>query len=184
MIVVHTAEGGTDFSGPDPKAENVANFIRTRSNPGSYHLLGDSDSIIQLVRFENEAFQDGTGSNRWAIGISVSMNAADWPNISASRRTEFTTSAAQMAAIAANWLDERGLPVPAARLLTKSESDRADASGFISHARRDPTRRSDPGAGFPWSDFFRSYQQILSDGGVEPTQEELIKQIQTLVGTT
>ena len=76
------------------------------------------------------------------------------------------------------------LSAPEPRLLTKVESDRSDASGFISHARRDPTRRSDPGAGFPWTDFFRSYQQQLSDGGIEPDRDTLIRQLQSLVGTT
>lgn len=184
VIVVHTAESGTDRVGSDPKAENTANFIRTRSGFGSYHLVGDSDSIIQLVRFENEAFQDGTGSNRWAIGISLAMNAADWPSLSTSRREELTDTCAQMAVMGARWLVGRGLQVPAARLLTKTESDRSDASGFISHARRDPSRRSDPGAGFPWSDFFRRYQQQLGDDDLEPDRDTLIRQLQTLAGTT
>lgn len=184
VIVVHTAESGTDTVGADPKAENTANFIRNRTDAGSYHMLGDSDSIIQLVRFENEAFHDRTGSNRWAIAISLGMNAADWPNLSNARRNQLTTTAAEMAAIAATWLGDRGLPFPEPRLLTKAESDRASASGFISHARRDPTRRSDPGAEFPWSEFFRIYRQILSDGGLEPTPEQLTRELQSLIGTT
>ncbi len=183
VIVVHTAESGTDPSGPDPKAENVARFIQRRADAGSYHLVGDSDSIIQLVNFENEAFQDRTGSNRWAIGISLAMNAGDWPGLGTERRDELVATAAQMAAIAARWLDDRGIGLPAAKLLTKSESDRADASGFISHARRDPSRRSDPGAGFPWSEFFRRYQQFLSDNGRQPDRETLIRQLQSLLGT-
>ena len=183
VIVVHTAESGTDLSGPDPKAEAVANFIRTRTTAGSYHLIGDADSIIQLIRFDNEAFQDRTGSNRWAIGISLAMNAADWPDLPSARRDQLVSTAGQMAAIAAEWLEARGLGPPQPRLLTKTESDRAGASGFISHARRDPTRRTDPGAGFPWTAFFQKYQQFLSDGGVEPDRDTLIRQLQALVGT-
>ncbi|MEM7275247.1 MAG: N-acetylmuramoyl-L-alanine amidase, partial [Actinomycetota bacterium] len=177
VIVVHTAESGTDRFGSDPRAENVARFIRDRSDAGSYHLIGDADSIVQLVRFENEAFQDGSGSNPWAIGISLAMNAADWPRLSSSRRTQFTDTAAQMASIAARWLSDRGLPVPEARLLTKAESERANASGFISHARRDPTRRSDPGASFPWSAFFRTYQQYLSNGGLGSDPDTLVREL-------
>ncbi len=184
VIVVHTAEGGTDTVGADPKAENTASFIRNRTDAGSYHMLGDSDSIIQLVRFDNEAYQDRTGSNRWAIGISLAMNSADWPRLSTARRQQLTTTAAEMAAIAAIWLGDRGLPYPDARLLTKTESDAASASGFISHARRDPSRRTDPGVQFPWTDFFNIYRQILSDGGLEPTPEQLTKELQALVGTT
>lgn len=184
VIVVHTAESGTDTSGPDPKAEGVAAFIQRRPGPGSYHLVGDADSIIQLIRFENEAYHDRTGSNRWSIGISLAMDAADWPSLPVARRAELVSTAGQMAAIAATWMQDRGLALPAPRLLTKAESDRADASGFISHARRDPTRRTDPGAGFPWTDFFRSYQQWLSDDGLEPDRDTLIRQLQSLVGTT
>jgi len=184
VIVVHTAESGTDTSGPDPKAEAVASFIQRRSDAGSYHLIGDADSIIQLVRFENEAYHDRTGSNRWAIGISLAMNAADWPNLSSARRAELVATAGQMAAIAARWLHQRGLDLPQPVLLTKAQSDRADASGFISHGRRDPTRRTDPGAGFPWTEFFQRYQQSLSDTSLEPDRDTLIRQLQRLVGTT
>ncbi len=182
VIVVHTAESGTDQSGADPRAENVASFIRNRTTAGSYHLLGDADSIVQLIRFENEAFQDRTGSNQWAIGISLAMNAADWPDLPSTRRDEFAETAAQMAATAAVWLNEQGLPSPAARFLTKTQSDRASASGFISHGRRDPTRRSDPGAGFPWTDFFRRYERLLADGGLEPGRDALTRELQRLVG--
>ncbi len=184
VIVVHTAESGTDRSGADAKAEGVASFIQRRSDAGSYHLLGDADSIIQLIRFDNEAFHDRTGSNRWAIGISLAMNAADWPSLTSSRRNEFVVTAGQMAAIAAVWLRDRGLDLPQPRLLTKAESDRLDASGFISHARRDPSRRTDPGPAFPWSSFFAAYQEALSNGGFEPDREALIRQLQSLVGTT
>lgn len=169
VIVVHTAESGTDTAGPDGKAEAVASFIRGRSDPGSYHLLGDSDSIIQLVRFDDEAWHDRTGSNRWAVGISLAMNAGDWPKLSQARRGQFLDTAAQMSVIAARWMVDRGTPVPEARLLSKAESDRADAAGFISHARRDPGRREDPGAGFPWPEFFARYSaqlgQDAADGG-------------------
>ena len=90
------------------------------------------------------------------------MNAADWPTLTPTRRAELVDTAGQMAAIAAEWLIEQGLNPPAARLLTKTESDRPDASGFISHARRDPARRSDPGDQFPWTDFFAAYQRHLN----------------------
>lgn len=184
VIVVHTAESGTDRVGADPRAENVSRFIRDRTDAGSYHLVGDADSIVQLVRFENEAFQDGTGSNPWAIGISLAMNAGDWPGLDVARRTQFADTAAQMAAIAARWLGDRGLDIPEARQLTKTESDRLDASGFISHARRDPARRTDPGAGFPWTQFFQLYQQYLSNGSLDPSRDELVRQLQRLVGVS
>lgn len=176
VIVVHTAESGTDLDGPDPKAEGVANFIRNRSDAGSYHLLGDTDSIIQLVRFENEAYHDRTGSNRWAIGISLAMNAGDWPRLTPQRRTDLVATAAQMAGIAADWLEARGLERPQARLLTKLESDRVGACGFVTHAARDSGRRTDPGPAFPWTEFFEYY----SKGSGSVTVDE-IKELQQAV---
>ena len=160
LIVAHTGESGTDTAGEDPKAENVARFIRRRSTAGSYHLVGDADSIIQLVRFADEAFHDGTGSNRWSIGISLAMNAADWPKLTPKRRGDFINTAAHMAAMAAAWLVGQGYAPPDPVLLTKAESNQRGASGFISHGRRDPSRRSDPGPLFPWSAFLDRYEQV------------------------
>lgn len=177
IIVVHTAESGTDLDGPDPKAERVAAFIQGRNDPGSYHLVGDADSIVPLLPFDWETWSDRTGSNRWAIHISLAMNAADWPTLPAARRDQLVDTAGQMAAMAARWLEARGRPLPASTLLTKAQSDQPTASGFISHALRDPGRRSDPGDGFPWADFFAAYQRHLTDtttpGGstVPPTDE-------------
>lgn len=163
VIVVHTAESGTDPKGADPKAEAVAKFIRNRTSPGSYHLIGDSDSIIQLVAFGNEAFHDATGSNRWSIGISLAMNAADWPTLTSERRDQLIWTAVDMAVTAAKWLVANGHDAPAARrLMTKTESDRADASGFIGHGDRDPTRRTDPGVAFPWTAFLDRYEAAMA----------------------
>lgn len=162
VIVLHTAEGGTDRIGADPKAENTANFIRTRSTPGSYHLLGDRDSILQLVRFENEAYHDGTGSNPWSIGISLGMNAEDWNDLSDGAWNEFLDTMVQMAVIAALWLHEHGHGVPMAQRLTKKQSDRSDASGFLGHVDRDPARRTDPGANFPGTTFLGRYSTAIN----------------------
>lgn len=157
VIVVHTAETSGSPVVPDSRAENTANFIRSRGDFGSYHMLGDLDSIIQLVRFENAAFHDGTGSNEWSIGISLAMRAGDWPGLDANTRNQYVRVMAQMAALAANWFESQGVGKPAARQLTLGESNLSTASGFIAHATRDPGRRSDPGAAFPWTDFLNEY---------------------------
>lgn len=161
VIVVHTAETGGTAGPPDNRAENTASFISTRTSYGSYHLLGDTDSIIQLVRFENAAFHDGTGSNEWSIGISLAIQAASWPSLDTLTKNRLVTVAAQMAVLAANWFESQGVGKPAAVQLTKAESDSASASGFISHGNRDPTRRSDPGAGFPWTEFLAEYNSRI-----------------------
>ncbi len=181
VISIHTAQSGTDFVGPDPKAENVARFIQGRLDPGSYHLLGDADSIIQLLDMELEAFQSRGGSNRFVISISLAMNAEDWGKLSRERRAQLVDTAGQMAAIAARWLQERGLPIPAAVRLTKAQAFKRGASGFIDHARLDPDRRTDPGDGFPWSEFFQSYHAHLTQtGGIDNVAELTVLEEQVM----
>lgn len=157
VIEVHTAESGLDLQGEDDKAENVADFIRRRAEAGSYHLVGDRDSIIQLVDFRNEAFHDRTGSNRWAVGISLAMDADAWPDLGPKARAEYLDTAAQMAEIAARFIHaEIGQWVPATLLPTRDDSDRRP--GFTGHGFRDPGRRTDPGEHFPWDEFLRRYR--------------------------
>ncbi|MGL5908731.1 MAG: hypothetical protein ACRCZP_01940, partial [Phycicoccus sp.] len=50
------------------------------------------------------------------------------------------------------WLRARGYPATPLRWLTRAESE-AGQAGFITHARRDPARRTDPGADFPADEF-------------------------------
>ena len=161
VIIVHTAESGTDTDGDDPKAENVANFIRGRDDAGSYHLLGDRDSIVQLVRFANEAYHCKGGANKSTIGISLAMNAEDWPTLPVDARNELLDTAGQMAVIAIRWLEARGVQVPL-RWLTRSEYE-AGHLGFVSHANADPTpgRRSDPGDGFPAGVFLQRVDSFM-----------------------
>lgn len=156
LIVVHTAESPADVVGPDTGAENVANFIRNRRDYGSYHRLADSDSRINMVDFSKAAYGDGTGSNEFGIHISAAIQAAQWSKMSLQWREGCIKQLAQCAAEAALWIKKtQGVTVPA-RMITKAESDRG-VPGFISHARRDPSRRSDPGANFPWEFFFSEF---------------------------
>jgi hypothetical protein len=161
VIVVHTAENVMDQVGPDTGAEGVANFIRVRDTPGSYHELVDSDSTIGLVRWTCEAFHDGTGSNPHSFGLSFACRAADWPAMTADKRDRFILRGAQRAAAFANWLENsRGIVIPAARI-TRDESENR-VPGFISHAQRDPQRRTDPGQSFPWSQFLDAYADLMN----------------------
>lgn len=154
VIVVHTAEG--------VGAHNVATFIRRRGNAGSYHLVGDLDEIVQLVRFDNEAFGDATGSNRWAIHISGAMFADHWEDMGAAERDGWIDTYVAMAVIAAHWFKEAGVGLPMPAFLNRAESNRRAASGFTSHRARDPERRTDPGLGFPWDAFLRRYAEAIN----------------------
>lgn len=155
LTVIHTAETITDFAGPDLSAESVARFIRNRNTPGSYHDLVDSDSCLHLVRYENEAYQDGTGSNPFALSISFALKAADWSKLKPSRRAAFLHQGAQAFARQQRWLQANGYPTTPLRFITKAESNVGEA-GFIEHGKRDPGRRSDPGPDFPYVDWLRA----------------------------
>jgi pyruvate/2-oxoglutarate dehydrogenase complex dihydrolipoamide acyltransferase (E2) component len=158
LIVVHTAESALDEIGEDTGAEGVAAFIARRSDPGSYHRIVDSDSIVPLVRFDQAAYGDGTGSNEFAIHLSFACHAADWPHMDPARRDAFLANGARAAREADTWLaDHHGITVPARRV-TRAQSDQR-AAGFISHAERDPARRTDPGPAFPWDRFLTLYTQ-------------------------
>lgn len=160
LIVVHTAESAPDEKGPDTGTDNVARFIRDRSTPGSYHTLADSDSRLRLVPFHLAAYGDGTGSNEFGIHISAATQAHRWRTLPQAWRDGCVKQLAAAAAEAARWLKaEHGITVPARRV-TRAESDRGRA-GFISHGERDPGRRSDPGADFPWDQFLDEYARLM-----------------------
>lgn len=160
VIVIHTAENTPDWVGPDTGAEGVASFIQGRSDFGSYHLLVDSDSTVRLIPFHLQAYGDGTGSNPHAIHISAATQAAKWSKASPEWRLATARNMGKAAARAAKWLKRtHGVTVPARRI-TRAQSD-ARVPGFISHAERDPARRTDPGADFPWDVFLNAYQRAM-----------------------
>lgn len=166
LIVVHTAESIMDRVGPDTGAENVAAFIQRRTDPGSYHRIADADSVVDLIRFDQAAYGDGTGSNDFAIHVSFACKAADWAGMSDGKRAAFIRQGAKAAAEAAEWLHATyRIEVPPARV-TRAESDNG-ASGFISHGERDPGRRTDPGADFPWPEFVRAFVDAQIDREAE-----------------
>lgn len=177
---MHTAENTPDLIAADAGAEAVANFIRTRSTPGSYHDLVDSDSAINLVAYDCEAFHDATGSNRHSYGVSVATRADRWSTTPVEWREGAVRQAAAAAARYAFWLHaRRGIVIPAGRI--SREQSEARVPGFISHAERDPARRSDPGAGFPWSQFLAEFARRtvnLQSPPAEPTQ---VKEIELLL---
>jgi hypothetical protein len=165
VFVVHTAENTPDFVAFDGGAEAVARFIRTRPGPGSYHDLADSDSTMNLIRYGCEAYHDGTGSNPHSLSVSIATRADVWPLAPQKWRDGAIEQAARAAARQATWLKQQtGIVVPARRI-TRAESERK-VPGFISHAQRDPRRRSDPGDDFPWTQFLDRYRSLM--GGTPP----------------
>lgn len=162
VIVKHTAESALDTIGDDTGAEGVARYISERTSYGSYHVVVDSDSIVQVARFDMTTYGDGTGSNDHAIHISYACRAADWPSMSAERKAAFIRNGAQAAANAAEWVKaNRDIEIPARRI-TRPQSD-AKVPGFISHGERDPGRRTDPGPAFPWDLFIDTYAALTQE---------------------
>jgi hypothetical protein len=156
VVAVHTAENTPDYVAFDGGAEAVANFIQHRDTPGSYHDLVDSDSRINLVRYECEAFHDGTGTNRHSYGLSAATRADVWPLAPQAWRDACVHNMALAAANYARWLRaRRGITIPA-RWVTADQA-RAKVPGFVRHSQLDPTRRSDPGVHFPGPTFLAQY---------------------------
>lgn len=151
LTVLHTSENVMDSVGPDTGTEVLAAYIRSRSTPGSYHSIADSDSNLDLVPFDKGAWQDGTGSNGMALSISFVCRTVDWDRMTPGKRRGFLRQGAQCFVRQQAWLKANGYPTTPLRLVSKAESDRGVA-GLIYHGHRDPGRRSDPGV-FPPNDF-------------------------------
>lgn len=169
VVVLHTGENATDMIGVDSGAENVARFLASRTTYGSYHRLVDSDSTIEVLPFEYEAFHC-IYTNNHSVGISAAIQLRHWDVMPKDRRDGILRRMAECAADYAKWLKrERGIEIPA-RWLTRAEA-LAGTPGFIEHGRTDPWRRSDP-----WdrdsdeaADFMRYYIAALGGGGTGTT---------------
>ena len=182
--VLHTAESILDLIGPDTGAEGVARFMVSRAEAGSYHDLADSDSTLHLVPYEFEAFQDGTGSNPWALSISWALRAADWPRLTPARRDAFLRQGALAFHRQQAWLRANRYPITPLRRITRSQSD-AGMAGFVTHGDRDPGRRSDPGTAFPWARWFELCANPTlteEDDDMTPAQTKQLDGVEALVG--
>lgn len=166
-ICLHDAENVTDLDGPDSGAEAVARFIQHRTDPGSYHSIVDSDSIVRLVPYDAEAYGEGTGGNPHALHLALAYGSR-WtptPEWWAKAITNAATAARDMA----DWVHATtGVAVPARRIT--ADQYRAGAPGFIPHADLDPKRRSDP-VGFPWDPFLALYANTTAK---PPTPKETL----------
>ena len=168
VIVVHTTESLADLNGPDSGAENVANWFATNNPPpegrGSYHTLVDSDTTVRCL----PAGLDGTtphtafhaaGCNSFSLGLSMAVQAHTWPDLPALWVVRVLNAAAAEAAL---WCARWDIPPV---LITRTEAANG-AKGILGHGMWDPGSRSDPGAGFAWTDFLNR----VRGGRVSPPQ--------------
>lgn len=159
-LVLHSAENDTDLSGADTGAEAVARYISNRSTYGSYHRIGDRDSIVKMLPFSYEAWQDTT-SNNYAIGLSIAWAVHDLPRMTRKQRNAYYKTLADEVVEARDWCKaEHGIDVPIGRFKSRGEIVAGEA-GLTTHSRMDPSRRSDPfGGSGQWEDEFLA---VLAD---------------------
>lgn len=166
--IIHTAECAMDLDGDDSSAEVCASFIANRADYGSYHRLVDSDSIIDMVPWEYEAWQDSE-TNNWAVGISAAVQAGRWQEIPAERRDRIYRNMAACAADFVRHMAGKGVAVPLRRITGAEARNRVP--GFCAHGDSG-LYRSDPGTQFDWALFFNYTQQFL--GGTITAQSATI----------
>jgi hypothetical protein len=162
--IIHTAECALDNVGEDTSAEGTAEFIRTRSDYGSYHTLVDSDSIIEMAPYEYETWQDSE-TNPWAVGLSCACQADGWHLIPADRKDRIYRNLATAAADFVTYMATKGITVPLRRI-TGAQA-RARVPGFCAHGDSGIDRH-DPGVQFDWALFFKYTQQALGGAALAP----------------
>jgi len=174
--IIHTAECAIDLDGADSSAENCANFIRTRGDYGSYHTLVDSDSIIEMVPYEYEAWQDSE-TNPWAVGLSAAVQADNWHTIPVDRRDRIYRNLATAAADFVTYMATKGITVPLRRLTGQEARNRVP--GFCAHGDSGVDRH-DPGAQFDWALFFNYTRQALGSAALAPQSSTTTKELFTM----
>jgi hypothetical protein len=167
-VIMHTSESALDELGPDAGAEDCAKFIANRTGSyGSYHDLVDSDSIIEMVPFEYEAWQDSE-TNPWAVGISAACRTSDWLTMGDAKREGYYRNLAWCAADFVKYMRAvYNIEVPRVRI-TGAQA-RAKVPGFCAHGDSG-IARTDPGVNFDWARFFKYTDEALAgidyQGGV------------------
>jgi hypothetical protein len=169
--IMHTSESVLDVIGDDSGAEDVARFIGSRTGSyGSYHDIVDSDSIIEMVPFEYEAWQDSE-TNNWAVGISAACRTTDWLTMGGTKREGYYRNLAWCAADFVKYMRAvYGIEVPRKRIT--GEQARAGVPGFCAHGDSG-LYRTDPGKDFDWDRFFRYTDEALN--GEEVSAAEIAK---------
>jgi hypothetical protein len=149
LLGIHSAESVVDRILPDTGAENVFNYILTRVDPGSYHVLVDFDTVLRLARWSMMTWNVAADSlNGVIIGMSfacrsVDFNVDDWWT----QKTMGTMGGV----IRECWTD-LGKNIPeSTRWLTRSDvsANGGRIAGLVHHGTVQPGDRSDAWATHP-----------------------------------
>lgn len=162
IVVMHTPEVLEDFTGPDNSAEAVARYFATTSRAASCHYIADSDSEVLWASPSHVTFHV-RNYNSISYGCEVGWRATSWGKRPDLDEKIIQRVARHLAPRMMRW----GVP---ATYVTRGQVD-LGYGGMTSHAQLDPTRRTDPGTLFPWSDlltYIRLEQMVLT-----LTQEEI-----------
>lgn len=165
VIGVHTTESGVVPAGADPGAENTAGFIGRRTDPGSYHILADWDTIVPLTRPTFAAWADVT-NNVHALSVSGAMNAARWRDLTPERAAGIVRNMGIAAAILVRDAIAHGVlaEIVPARRITAAEAIAGTRAGFYGHGETNPGTRYDPGTNFDWDLFLSTYAAAVGGG--------------------
>lgn len=145
VVVVHTTEAALDAIAPDTGAENVAAFIARRPDPGSYHVLVDTDSVVDLIVDGCEAFGTNSGDNRHAWHIAMACRTTDLDPDAWHTHVLLRAVAAE----AVEFWRRNGFDPAAARWLTRSEAQAKQGPGYVNHGTLQPQDRTDAFAAHP-----------------------------------
>ena len=137
-VLVHTAENIMDNVDMDTGAENIASFIRRRTDFGSYHILADSDSVIEMLPPTAVAYHCGAeGYNSTTVGVSYACRTVDLdPN------SVWTKKATEnICRVLVRWWQENGFDPLAAQFIPAPETK--VRLGLSTHGEAQPADRSD-----------------------------------------
>lgn len=158
QVTLHTYEapaGRTAAAG--------AKFLTERTNHGSYHWLSDAHgNSIHLAPWSSVTYHS-IPNNEWSVGLSMMAEAAAWGRISATQRRHLINGLALGAHKFSRWCVSQGIGAVPARRINRAQAMRREG-GFVTHGDMDPGRRTDPGAGFPWDEFFTEYRRLEGGG--------------------
>ena len=172
-VVLHTTESPADRTPPDNGASNVAGFISRRSDPGSYHVIVDSQNIVPLLPASYTAFHVAApGYNSTTYGVSIAARTTDL-----SPDDPWTQAAVMNAARAmvSFWLSNGFDPLAAARWI--APTDTRTMPGVTTHGDAQPADRSDAWTRHPQRPALDALLISCIRNIVDPTPEDEMKNV-------